>query len=177
MKSEHPCRCAITQPLKGLSHALQTGVSEDSVRSHPAAPNALSLGSQTCSGSPGQAAGALRTREGTFTGIRMGKEKPLCPGPLLDYLYPPPNLSIFSRPRPLAQSPVLAVPSSQLHSYAPRATSPRRASSPAPPPPRRPRSYPQPLPRPLPSAPLLGLSSFPSPPLRHPPWPGSPSPA
>lgn len=70
------------------------------------APVPLSLGSQTCSGSPGRGCRCpSHSGKGTFTGMRTGKEKPLCRAPSsFTPLFTTQSQHLL-RPRPLAQSP------------------------------------------------------------------------
>lgn len=137
-------------PLKVSSSALQTGVCEKAVWGHiRPAPMPLSLGSQTCSGSPGRGCRCpSHSGKGTFTGIRMGKEKPLCRAPSSFTPLSTTQSQHLLRPRPLAQSPGSRGSLQPAPLLRPRATSPlvaRLLSGPSPSAARA--TTPNPLPR------------------------------
>lgn len=116
--------------------------------------------------------------EGDILGMRLGKEKPLCRAPSSFTPLSATQSQHLLRPRPLLSLRVLAVPSSQLHSYAPARPLPSsRTSSPAPPPPPPAQLPLTPSRAPLSSAPPPQSLFLPFPPPPPPAVAGIPSPA
>lgn len=114
--------------------------------------------------------------KGDIHGHPDGERKTTMPGPLLIHTSIHHPISASSQASAACSiSRFSRFPPASSTLTPPRDLSPRRAPPLRPLPLRRPRNYPQPPPaRLFPARPLLSLSSFPSHPLRHPPWPGSP---